>query len=122
MAFDRLAQARFAAIRAGKGIAAAGQFAQDVVTGGFHGACQLRQRRACQEVVANHDAGPARAPDATIQRCVSGLEVGDGTPALVLHVQQSETLGLVIGDSLQQGTQQRGFIVSINVEHPTRGP
>ena len=63
-----------------------------------------------------------RAEDAAIQRCVSGLEVGDGTPALVLHVQQSETLGLVIGDSLQQGTQQRGFIVSINVEHPTRGP
>ncbi len=34
----------------------------------------------------------ARAPDAAIQRCVSRLELGDGAPALVLQVQQSEAL------------------------------
>ena len=92
------------------------------MTGGFHGACQLRKRRPRQEVVANHDAGPARAPDATIQRCICGLEVGDGAPALVLQVQQSEALGLVIGDALQQRAHRRGFNVGIDVEHPTRGP
>ena len=60
--------------------------------------------------------------DAAIQRSVSGLEIGDDAPALVLQIQQSEALGLVIGDALQQRADQRGFSISINVEHPARGP
>ena len=48
---------------------------------------------------------PPALLDATIQRGERRLEPGDGSSALVLHVQQSKPFGLVIGDPLQQGTR-----------------
>ncbi len=99
---QRLAQLCFAAVGAGAEIAASRQFTRHVVASGFQGARQFRERGPCHEAVAHDDAGSASTLGAAIQRGKSRLESGDGTPAIVLQVQQSEALGFVICDSLQQ--------------------
>ena len=114
------AQLSLAAIGAGTEIAALRQFARDVVSGGLHGARQLRNRGPRHEAVADDDAGSARALRAAIERGKSGLESGDGAPAFILRVHQPEALGLVVTDALQQRLHLRGFLGRVDFLHLAR--
>ena len=111
-----LAQSSHAAVRSCGKVAAAGEFARNVVPRRFQRACQLRQRRPRHEAFAHDDATPAGALDATIERGKRLLETGDRAPTLILQFQQSQSVDLVVCDPPHHCSDWIGFSDCTHVE------
>jgi len=66
------------------------------------------------------DPGATRALDAPVERIERFLQADDRPTALILHVKQSKSLGLVIGDLLQQGRDLWRVVVGADVRSQVR--
>ena len=77
-----------------------------LVAGQLDGAIEVCQRRPCNHVLADHDAGAAGTDDAPVERRIRAVKARRGAPSLLLQVEQAKTLALVIGDATQQRRQR----------------